>query len=102
VTSFVDDEKPLWVELDSSLTVTELGPAAKGSGWITSGMYFFHPEVYAHVAEARARGLGALREFLALLLERGCRLKGFPVEKSVDVDRPEDIEVAERFLKESS
>jgi NDP-sugar pyrophosphorylase family protein len=98
VTSFVDDEKPLWARLDGG-RITELGPGAAGSGWITSGMYFFFPLVYAHVEEARRRKLGALRQFLALLLEKGERLHGHPVGKSVDVDRPEDVAVAEEFLK---
>lgn len=100
VTTFIDDEKPLYVAVDEQHTVTALGAAASASPWITSGMYFLHPVVYAYVAEARRRGLGALREFLALLLEKGCRLGAFPVEQSVDVDRPEDIAVAERLLGE--
>jgi NDP-sugar pyrophosphorylase family protein len=99
VTSFVDDEKPLWVLLGAKAEVLALGPTAKDSGWVTSGTYFFFPQVYAHVAEARRRGLGALREFLALLLEKGERLYGFRAGESVDVDRPEDLAVAERFLK---
>ena len=98
VTDFVDDEKPLWVRVGAGGEIVALGTSAAGSGWVTSGTYFFFPEVYAHVAEARRRGLGALREFLALLLEKSCRLSAISVGKSVDVDRPEDVEVAERFL----
>ena len=100
VTSFVDDEKPLWVRLDAEKRITELGPSASDSGWVTSGTYFFFPQVYAHVREARARGLGALRQFLGLLLERGGRLHGFVAGDAIDVDRREDIAVAERFLRE--
>lgn len=99
VTSFVDDEKPLWVRLDERRRITELGPSAVGSGWATSGAYFFFPEVYAHVGEARERKLGALRQFLALLLEKRLALSGFEAGDSVDVDRPEDIRVAEEFLR---
>jgi len=99
VTSFVDDEKPLWVLLGAQAEVLALGPSAEGSGWVTSGTYFFFPQVYAHVAEARRRGLGALRQFLALLLEKREPLHGFRAGDAVDVDRPEDVAVAERFLK---
>ena len=99
VTSFVEDEKPLWVRLGADATILALGASAADSGWVTSGTYFFFPEVYAHVAEARGRGLGALRQFLALLLEKGERLHGFRAGKSIDVDRPEDLAVAERFVK---
>jgi NDP-sugar pyrophosphorylase family protein len=99
VTSFVDDEKPLWVRLGANAEILALGPSASDSGWVTSGTYFFFPEVYAHVAAARRRRLGALRQFLALLLEKGERLQGFRAGDCIDVDRPEDLAVAERFLK---
>ncbi len=99
VTNYVDDEKPLWVRLDGYGEIVELGSSAMGSGWVTSGAYFFYPEVYDHIAEARARGLTALRAFLALLLERGGRLYGYAAGDSIDVDRPEDVAAAERFLK---
>jgi len=99
VTTFVDDEKPLWVRPGGAGAIEEIGPGAAGSGWVTSGAYFFFPSVYAHVEEARRRKLGALRQFLALLLEKGERLGGFPSGDSIDVDRPEDIAVAEEFLK---
>jgi len=99
VTTLVDDEKPLWVRLGDDRTIRALGPTAAGSGWVTSGAYFFFPDVYHHVSEARRRALGALREFLALLLERGERLHGFAAGDSVDVDRPEDVAAAERLLR---
>ncbi len=99
VTSFVDDEKPLWVRLGADRQIVALGTAAAGSGWVTSGAYFFFPAVYDHVGEARRRKLTALREFLGLIVERGSLLYGFRVGDSVDVDRPEDVAVAERFLK---
>jgi NDP-sugar pyrophosphorylase family protein len=99
VTTFVDDEKPLWVRLGSDGTILELGPNAAEAGWVTSGAYFFYPDVYRHVGEARRRALGALREFLALLLEQGERLRGFAAGETVDVDRPEDVAIAERFLE---
>ena len=99
VTSFVDDEKPLWVRLGADADIVALGAEAAGSGWVTSGAYFFFPAVYDHVDEARRRNLTALREFLGLLVEQGSPLHGFRVGDSVDVDRPEDVAVAERFLK---
>ena len=100
VTSHVEDEKPLYARLDDRGEITALGPAAAGSPWVTSGAYFFFPPAYAHVAEARRRRLAAFREYLALLLEKGARLGGHPVAKAIDVDRPEDVAAAERFLDE--
>jgi hypothetical protein len=48
---------------------------------------------------ARRDGLGALREFLGRLLERGYRLAGIPMARSIDVDNPADIAEAETFLR---
>jgi CMP-N-acetylneuraminic acid synthetase len=50
---------------------------------------------------ARARGLSALRQFLGFLLDSGYRLYGIPVSKTIDVDHPEDIKMAERYVKKS-
>jgi hypothetical protein len=50
---------------------------------------------------ARVRTINALRQFLGFLTERGFSLYGIPVAKTLDVDYPEDIEKAERFLKEA-
>jgi NDP-sugar pyrophosphorylase family protein len=99
VTSYVDDEKPLWARLGVNDEILALGAAAADSGWVTSGAYFFHPSVYRHVAEARRRQLGRLRDFLALLLARGERLWAHRGGDSIDVDRPQDIAAAERFLE---
>lgn len=100
LTRHIDDEKPLYANLAPDRRITALGADAERSPWITSGVYVFHPEVFVHAAEARARRLGAFREFLALVLEKGGTLFGHEVGTSIDVDRPEDVAAAERFLKE--
>lgn len=99
VTSFVDDEKPLRVEIADGGRITAIGAAAAQSGVITAGVYVLHPRVFATVDAARAARLGALREWLALLLSRHYDLRAAPIGKSVDVDRPGDIAVAESFIR---
>jgi NDP-sugar pyrophosphorylase family protein len=98
VTRFVDDEKPLRAAVDERGKIAALGDRAATSPWVTSGVYFFFPVVYSLVTEARDRKLGALRQFLALLLEKGHELHALAVEKSIDVDRPQDIAAAEEFV----
>jgi NDP-sugar pyrophosphorylase family protein len=99
VNGFVDDEKPLWVALDSGGTIRVMGPEAHDSGVVTAGFYVFDPVIFREVAVARARQFSALREFLGHLLASGYRMYGEVVPKTVDVDRPADIAVAEAFIR---
>jgi NDP-sugar pyrophosphorylase family protein len=99
VTDFVDDEKPLRAAVDDEQRIAALGPAAAASPLVTAGLYVFDPCVFATVAAARAARLGALREWLAALLAAGYELRAAAIGKSVDVDRPEDVAVAEAFIR---
>ncbi len=99
VNGFVDDEKPLWVQLGSNGEIRALGPQARGSGVVTAGFYVFDPIIFREIAAARAQRFGALREFLGYLLASSYRLCGVVVPKTVDVDRPADIGVAEAFVR---
>ncbi len=96
LTEFVDDEKPLWASVGEDGWIRALGPDARGSGLVTAGLY-----ALSAAAALTTEGLefARLRDYWAYLARRG-RLAGIRVGKAVDVDRPEDIEVAERFLLE--
>ncbi len=98
VSSFVDDEKPLWVRVANDGRINALGPGAAGSGLVTAGFYVFDAVIFDEIDAARRLQLGALRQFLAHLLERGYRIYGERVSKTVDVDRPEDIQAAAAFI----
>jgi NDP-sugar pyrophosphorylase family protein len=101
LTRFVDDEKPLWVRIDRNHKVKAMGDKARPAPYVTAGFYYFEPSIFHLVESARARGLSALRQFLGLLLDSEYGIYGIPVSKTVDVDYPEDIDTAERYLKES-
>lgn len=98
-TDFVDDEKPLRIALAGDGRVVALGAAAAASPLVTAGFYVFHPRVFADLDAARGAGLTALRQWLGWLLERGHRLAGVPLGKTVDVDRAEDIAAAEAYVR---
>jgi NDP-sugar pyrophosphorylase family protein len=99
VNGFVDDEKPLWVEVGDDDRIVALGPEASGSGLVTSGFYVFDAAIFAEVTAARAQQFTALRQFLGHLLHSGYRLYAEQVPKTVDVDRPEDIATAADFVR---
>lgn len=97
--TFIDDEKPLWARVDAEGRIVALGAGATGSGLVTAGFYAFKPVIFKEIDTARQRRFTALRQFLAHLLERGYEIYGERVAKTVDVDRPEDIAVAEAFVR---
>lgn len=99
LSAFVDDEKPLWARTAPDGRITALGPEVQGSGMVTAGFYLLDPAIFAEVPYARQSGFTALRQFLGHLLRRGYRLYGEQIAKTIDVDRPEDIAVAEAFVR---
>ena len=100
LTRFVDDEKPLWAEVDSRYKICALGDTAAPTPYVTAGFYYFDPEIFNIIETARRNKLQALRQFLGLLLEKGYPLYGVPVSKTIDVDCPEDVRKANDYLKE--
>lgn len=100
VTRFVDDEKPLWARLDKDQKIVALGEEARPGRYVTAGFYYFKPEIFAMIDAARIKGLNALRQFLDLLLKNNYSLYGVPVSMTVDVDTPQDIEKAHKYLEE--
>ncbi|MBI4639125.1 MAG: NDP-sugar synthase [Candidatus Tectomicrobia bacterium] len=100
LTDFIDDEKPLRVVLDEHQRIAKIGEKVTTSRYITSGIYAFTPEIFAEAQVAEGKPLSSLRSFLTLLVEKGYRVFGYIAPKMVDVDRPEDIEEGERYLRE--
>ena len=90
VTPFVADERPLWVGLDEAGRVRRLGGSA--GKMVTAGIYL----VPARLASlSPPRRLGSLREFLAKLVDQGEPVYGAVIQTVVDVDRAEDVALAE-------
>lgn len=101
-TDFIDDEKPLYIGVsEQDQRVTALGEDAKESPFCTMGLYGLTPSVLPLLQLAVDRGVQKLRNFLGLVLQDDDKkVNGFRLSKAVDVDRPEDREVAEAFCKE--
>ena len=94
VTPLVADERPLWVDLDETGRVTALGgPSGR---FVTAGMYLVSERVRETTPPA---GLGRLREYLSWLWRRGAPLCGEVIETVVDVDRAQDVALAESLAR---
>ena len=97
VTTTVDDEKPLWAEIDADDRIRSLGLAAR-SRHVTAGVYFLQPLVYSLADADGPRVFTAFRALLGALLAHDHPLYAFDVGTAIDVDRPEDIVAAEQLL----
>jgi len=98
LTRFIDDEKPLYVDIDPRHAVCAVDGDAIARRYVTAGFYYFEPAVLDLIADARALGLNSLRQFFRFLVRSGYPLFAVRVSKTIDVDRPEDIEAAENYM----
>lgn len=102
VTQFIDDEKPLCVELDNENNIIKFSDVKDGFSWATGGIYYFSPRIFDKMSFALETGVTRLRNFLRLLISSGYKLQAFPFSKIVDVDHLNDIKTAEDFLSNQS
>ena len=95
VTTYIEDEKPLYADVDRDGRVLSLGESRKD--FVTSGAYLLQ----AGLAEDRnPRGYKALRALLKELASLPeIAVHGVDLGKVLDVDRPEDLMSAERFIR---
>jgi NDP-sugar pyrophosphorylase family protein len=91
------DRKPLFAQLDSEARITQLG--SEPSNFVTAGVYYLPSRIFDFGDQARSAGVGALREFLALLLSEGFRFKGVFVDRVIDVDEPSDLATARNLIR---
>lgn len=101
VTRFVDDEKPLWVEMDGGQHITAFRDAPSGEpGWgaVSAGIYGLRPTALATLERCVASGQQRMRNFQRALLTDGLRLEAWTFSKVFDVDHASDISKAEDFV----
>jgi NDP-sugar pyrophosphorylase family protein len=90
VTPLIADEKPLRVVIAPDGRIKEIGGAA--GELVTAGMYLVPESVRTLTPPA---GLARLRDFLQWLARSGAPLYGETIEQVVDVDRADDVALAE-------
>ena len=96
LTAHVDDEKPLWADVDAAGLVTAAGDGARERKLVTCGLYYLTRASTERLPEPGAHG--RLRDFWAALAASGARVTGTTLSKTLDVDRPEDVAAAEAYL----
>ncbi len=98
ITEFIDDEKPLYVELDKNNLITKFNDKANNGSFVTGGIYYFTTSMYKEIDFAVKNNYKRLRNFLKLLIEKKYHLYGYAFSKIIDVDHADDIKTAEKFL----
>ena len=102
VTTFVDDEKPLYavprgqLEAGTPFALAELSSRPGASPYVTAGLYWASAAILSERERALAAGYSALRQFLGAVVATGHPTWGVPVADVVDVDRPADLAMADR------
>jgi NDP-sugar pyrophosphorylase family protein len=118
LTAHIDDEKPLRVAMrggegtgimpqhvaDNPKAFEIIAMTNNGfdSEYVTAGFYGVNPRILKEKTNALSGGFSALRQYLGYLLRYGYRFYGIPLPPVVDVDRPQDVQAAERFLQQET
>ena len=99
VTPFVDDEKPLWVDVDDEMNITAFKDKAwEGAKFVSGGVYAMTDTAFEVLDDCIEQNISRMRNFQRALVAAGQRLKAFSIDKIVDVDHADDIATAEAFL----
>lgn len=98
-TSYVDDEKPLWVSVDGQGMIDEYSSEQKNSQPLVSGgIYCLRAKALNIAKQAMEQNVSRMRNYQQMLVEKACRVKSFEFAKILDIDHVGDIEKAEAFL----
>jgi dTDP-glucose pyrophosphorylase len=90
------DANPLFTRIGSDGMIAALD--RRQTPMVTAGLYLFATTIFDHAAEARLRGLDAMRQFLAMLLEKSMRFAALELQQAVDVDDSADLQAASAML----
>lgn len=101
VTSFIDDEKPLYIDVDDNNIITAFcDKPFDGVKYISGGIYGLRRSSLDVLASCINTGVSRMRNFQRALVSAGLSLRAFPFPKIVDVDHAADIDTARAFIQE--
>jgi NDP-sugar pyrophosphorylase family protein len=92
LTAHVDDDNPLWADLDEGGRVLRLG--GNGGSQVTAGLYWLPAKPAADPSADFSR----LRDYLQWLVDKGAPVHGVALPVVFDIDRAHDVEAAESAL----
>lgn len=100
VTPFIDDEKPLYVDVDDQMHITAFRDKPwDGARYVSGGVYAMTDKAFPTLNRCIEQGISRMRNFQRALVADGLRLKAYSIDKIVDVDHAADIATAQQFLE---
>ena len=101
VTSFIDDEKPLYVLTDNNNKILSFNDDNKDEAkYISGGIYALSVDVFPVLDYCLKNNIYRMRNFQREIIKAGNDVFAYVFPKIVDVDHAEDINTAIKFLKE--
>lgn len=99
VTSFIDDEKPLYVATSPEMDILAfLDTPQPDIRFISGGIYGLSDPAIDILRDCIDNGTSRMRNYQRALVASGLTLKAFDTGKIIDVDHAADIQTAESFL----
>lgn len=99
VTPFIDDEKPLYVDVDANGSIQGFYDERRECSYVSAGVYGLTPQALSVLEHSIARGESRMRAYQRALLSANLSVTAFKFGKVVDVDHIQDIETARSILK---
>ena len=101
VTPFIEDEKPLYVDVDDQMHIKAFcDKSFDGAKYVSGGVYAMSDKAFGVLNDCIGRGVSRMRNFQRALVEAGFSLKAYSIDKIIDVDHASDIAVAEKLISE--
>ena len=99
VTPYIEDEKPLYVDVDDQMVIKAFcDKAFDGARYVSGGVYAMSDKVLPVLDQCIENGTSRMRNFQRALLAAGMRLRAYSIDKIIDVDHASDIAVAQAFI----
>lgn len=100
VTPFIEDEKPLYVDVDRRMNIKAFcDKPFDGAKYVSGGIYAMSDKAFPILDQCIEKGISRMRNFQRALIENGMKLKAYSIDKIIDVDHASDIAVAQEFIK---
>ena len=100
VTDYIDDEKPLYVDVDDAMCIHGYYDSAQAdSHFISAGIYGLTFSSLAILENCIAKGEHRMRNFQRALVTSGLRIEAYLLTKVFDIDHIEDIKKANEGAK---